>query len=541
MPARECHIDLDPIGFERVAEHAFGREWRRVRTTLDQRIAEFSSGPGRFARLNRIQNYFALEVPSAMPPEIEISLEAFVNSESANFPDIRRCPRPTYVFDEFEQACDKWHDRGLKEFGPVSKNKFRDRNLKFMVICQESYRSKVTDFVERFLNGVQTQVQSGKAGPFDSGFSGKYRLNEITVQYFTTPDGTASSYSLAVDEATRNGNGWDFAIVQVLDADKSLRSDQSPYLVTKARLLSLKIASQEFTLETAELPISRLAYALNNMALATYAKLGGTPWLLRSPDSGGQDLVVGLGSANVGHGKLAARDRLVGITTVFSGDGSYRLSNLSKSVAFEHYRPTLVDTVVAAVNKASMDLHWDPHLPIRLTFHYSFKSFSREDVHAVKDAVNTIVDCKIDFAFVNFLRSSPHLIFDLRQQGAFDAMSRQFKGAYAPDRSSYLQLSKSQILLNLVGPKEVKRPADGMPHPVLIDLHPLSTFRDMGAIVNQIFAFSCHSWQSLNPSSLPVTIQYSNLIAKQLGQLSRLSSWDAHSMATGIHGSRWFL
>ena len=87
--------------------------------------------------------------------------------------------------------------------------------------------------------------------------------------------------------------------------------------MTKHAFLTHQIPVQEFTLETASLWEGQLAYALNHMALATYSKLGGTPWLLRCDRAIAHELVIGIGSAQVGEGRLGNRERVVGFTTVF--------------------------------------------------------------------------------------------------------------------------------------------------------------------------------------------------------------------------------
>jgi hypothetical protein len=46
----------------------------------------------------------------------------------------------------------------------------------------------------------------------------------------------------------------------------------------------------------------------------------------------------------------------------------------------------------------------------------------------------------------------------------------------------------------------------------------------MTYLTRQVFAFACHSWRTFLPGSVPVTIQYSDLIAKTLGHLSLLEN-----------------
>ncbi len=119
--------------------------------------------------------------------------------------------------------------------------------------------------------------------------------------------------------------------------------------------------------------------------------------------------------------------------------------------------------------------------------------------------------------------------------------SGRTKGIYAPKRASSLQLSNRDLLLCLTGPTEVKRPEDGLPRPVLLTLHKDSSFTDMTYLSRQVFAFACHSWRTFLPASVPVTIQYSDLIARTLGHLSLIDKWDPDVMLGRIGKTRWFL
>jgi len=43
---------------------------------------------------------------------------------------------------------------------------------------------------------------------------------------------------------------------------------------------------QEITLETIRFSDQQLVFAMNNMSVATYSKIGGVPWLLKSQAPG---------------------------------------------------------------------------------------------------------------------------------------------------------------------------------------------------------------------------------------------------------------
>src|SRR5260370_37776727 len=49
-------------------------------------------------------------------------------------------------------------------------------------------------------------------------------------------------------------------------------------------------------------------------------------------------------------------------------------------------------------------------------------------------------------------------------------------------------------------------------------------------LTRQVFAFACHLWRTFLPACVPVTIPYSDLIAKALGNLSLLDKWAPNTM-----------
>ena len=103
-------------------------------------------------------------------------------------------------------------------------------------------------------------------------------------------------------------------------------------------------------------------------------------------------------------------------------------------------------------------------------------------------------------------------------------------------------LGSRMALLQLVGAKEVKTWEQGLPRPLLLELHPDSDFADLTYLVRQVFHFSFMSWRSFFPSHEPVTILYSRWIANLLGNLKAVPDWDG----TGLGHMRdrramWFL
>ena len=191
--------------------------------------------------------------------------------------------------------------------------------------------------------------------------------------------------------------------------------------------------------------------------------------------------------------------------------------------------------------KVRQDMNWRPKDGVRLIFHATFKRFGHTEIDAVKTLVKELTEFDVEYAFLQVSDEHPYLLFDTGQQGKQDFETRRTKGINAPARGSLLQLANRDLLLCLTGANEVKRPEDGLPKPVLLSLHPDSTFSDMTYLSRQVFAFACHSWRTFLPGSVPVTIQYSDLIARTLGNLSRLERWNPDVMLGKIGKTRWFL
>ena len=71
------------------------------------------------------------------------------------------------------------------------------------------------------------------------------------------------------------------ALVQVREAHKSRLSGKNPYFVAKSRFMRAGVPVQAVRLETIEQNYGR-AYKLNNLALGSYAKSEGVPWVISS-------------------------------------------------------------------------------------------------------------------------------------------------------------------------------------------------------------------------------------------------------------------
>ncbi len=551
---KEAYLIRDTEAYQRCLVHAFGDRANEVDQRIKQNTSAFVSGPNRLQHLKKVISYLG-NLKLEMIPGLNFTIQNFLaEGTSALFPEIRKASKPVFVYDPAGRRTGSWPDGDIDRHGPYNYQNHTPTRPRVCVICQASQQGLVEKFLDKFVNGTLKSImvtsgirpnQGEKRGPFDMGLLRKYRLDDISFEYFKTEDDSAEAYQKAVRKALEFQRDrdftWDLAMVQIEERFHKLYGERNPYFITKSSFLTQQIPVQEFETETASLPEYSLAYAMNQMALATYAKLGGVPWLMQAGRTTAHELVFGLGSASIGDGRLGKKERVVGITTVFSGEGKYHLANISQAVPIAEYKSTLLASLKSTIDRVKSELNWQKRQHIRLIFHNSFKSFSDDEADAVEEVVKGLGDYQVDLAFLQVIEDHPYLLFDENQKGVGGIGSRQLKGICAPERGYFFRLSGHEVLISLKGVAEVKSPEHGMPRPLLLKLHRNSSFKDTTYLAQQVFAFSCHSWQGFSASPMPVTIRYSDLIAKLLGNLATVPSWNSEVMLGRIGTMRWFL
>ncbi len=533
--------------FDRCVRALFPRHATTMLASIEQARANFRQGGQLLERLSAVREHIrkqSLPLPQDVTCTLGYFLATAAKDDPHAFPKVHRARSPVYLFDSAStsKACEWPVDAGITRYGPYSSRGFTPNRPRVCVLCQKGKKGQVEQFLVKFKEGV---VAGGDGiQPFEQGFLDKYHLGGIDFEFFVTENNSAAAYRKAARSAIASvgpgGPKWDICFVQIEERFKDLPNTENPYLICKAELLTHQKPVQAFTAETMELSPYSIQYALNNLALACYAKMNGTPWLLKSDQPLLQEMVVGLGSARIGDSRLGSGQRVVGITTVFTGDGNYCLSNLSRAASFETYQEELLDTLRLAVRQVRTDTGWQRARPVRLVFH-AFKPFRDAEITAVKQVIEDLGEFNAEFAFVHVVDDHPYRLFDLEQQGKPDKKTRSTKGVLGPSRGIFMLLSEREVLLTLTGFKEVKRPEDGVPRPVLLRIHRDSTFTDPVYLARQVYAFAGHSWQGFFPCDMPVTIEYSAMIARLLGNLATLPEWNSSALLGNIGWTRWFL
>lgn len=525
IEAKDVYLEANRINFDDYILHTHGAEKDSILEHIRQAVSTFNGGENKKVRIDKLKKYIqSNSIPLIDGTRIEIE----------DSPDIQKVcgqmQKPVFIFNDNGEK--DWVEKGLTQYGPYTKRTFDRNDPSICVICAQHDKGRVEQFVRKLLKGIPNSKY------FSNGLEGKFTLGTSHVEVFTTATDSVEGYKNAIEAAirkkTEDGGRWDLALVQVRQSFKKLEVTENPYYFGKSLFFTHQVPVQDFTIELLLQSDKSLGYSLNNMALACYAKMGGVPWLLKSSPTLSHELVIGIGSANIGKERSTDNHRVMGITTVFSGDGSYIVSNTSKAVVPEAYCEALTAVLGETIEKIQKRMNWQKGDTIRLIFHAQVKKFNKEEIEAVRAVIDKYREYQIEFAFLKISEDHGLHMFD-------SATAGEQKGRWAPQRGKTFKLSKHEMLVYLIGQRDLRQDTDGHPRGVILDVHKDSTFKDITYLSAQVYNFASHSWRSYFPNPMPVTISYSDLIARNLGWLNQLPGWNDSVMIGKIGQSQWFL
>lgn len=463
-----------------------------------------------------------------------------VNSTPLNSENSFTLKKPPFIFDHAATKVENRNaDAGLNNFGPWDAITFDCKSPHIVGICAKRNRGSFTEFLAKLINGDPNSQW------FKKGIQKKYDLNNVTYEVFDIPNCDFTSYDNVISQLNAKP---DLVIMEIPESFKKMKIEENPYYRLKAKLLTLEIPFQ-FIVES-KVRDSNDAL-LNTIGLQIYAKLGGTPWVLPSTRSVDRELIIGVGNSIIRNNsfKGSEKNRVVGITTFFSSDGQYLLSNKAKDVSYSEYFNELLKTLKEAFTHLQELQGWKDNDTIRLIFHI-FKPIKNIEFEVICKLMESFPRFKIQFAFVTISKKHPYKLYETSQFGVMKGNKRL--GEYTPLRGTNIILDSTSCLVQMLGANEIKTDRHGASSPILIKIRTpqgnfdSSTlndilFTDIQYISQQIFSFTYLSWRSFLPKELPATMLYSDLIANLLGRLRKINGWQPDILNFKLKQKKWFL
>jgi hypothetical protein len=419
--------------------------------------------------------------------------------------EMLRAPRLRFDYSS-PSAQDFNARRGLKNYGPYDSNLLgKDCIRAGVIFAQPCSREKDT-----LISGLTL----GRDG--FSGFNGLFRL-PLKVEHLCgiRTEDTGEVQQAANTLVAQHG---DLDIVFIV-----IQSRNEPvYRVAKRILLGNGIPNQVVTAEKLR-DSSQAPWVLENLALACYAKTGGTPWVIAS-QSKKRELVIGISRTLDDSGQF-----VVGFVTLFTQDGDFLLLSSSAPV-LEWERDKYSVGLTQLIIDTYHEYECAQGTPEVITLHLCRRPGQLREVEAAENALQDL-NVSIPYALLHVNDDTSYRLFDTAHS------------SYVPATGVRVDLGARNALLFLDGRIGDKpRYRRGVPNlfNVILDKRSTISYDEFPRLTEQVFNFCRINWRGFNASAVPVTLNYSHLIARLIVEIGA-RNWNDVISNGRLRDKAWFL
>jgi hypothetical protein len=468
-------------------------------------------------------------------------------TESADTFRVLPFQRPSYSFDPAGNKTSRRPDEGLQSYGPYSQERTRDQKHRILVVAPAEHKGVVQRAMTKLRQGIKIP---GQRQVF-TGLGKMYRLPHLQFdEHYFPLSRTApmKSYGDAIHQALidigREDECYDLVLVVIRDDFEQLPDSENPYYQCKGFLLQTTpaIPTQALKIEKLRATDYNLQYILNTVALACYAKMGGTPYVLRTPVGGPTELVFGIGRAVLRKSRFGAGEQTIGFSTVFRANGEYVYNDCTPYCDQDDYAVHLEETVRRTVKQVAGFEQISDGDKLRLIFHV-YKRTGKKEIRAIRNAIGKLTRYDIEYALVHVNEDHHFHVFDRECKGCRKGYGERWyfdtSSALLPQRGVSVRLGPRERLITFIGPQQYL--GYGCPTPIRITLDKTSTFRDLDYLTQQLFELSFMSARSLTPGIKPVTVLYSEFLADLTGHLRAVQEWTVKLIQQKLNRRLWFI
>lgn len=415
--------------------------------------------------------------------------------------------------------------RGLQEFGPYQQIGTKDPPTFGFV-----FPSQYSDYANRLYLALKNGL--GYFRGVESAFRFTLQKDHVfPVTGFSLPQGAklqdaGPAYTDAIlSWYERNNERPDMFFI--LHPRTPTWELNSPYYRTKAALLEKGILSQSVTFDLLD-DASVFKWSVANIALAAFVKLGGVPWLIDGVQDD-QDLIIGVGRADVFDPIERTATQYIGYTACFSATGNFKFVTLA-NVARTHkdYLDSLQKVVSSSINKAEQS---GSHVT-SVTLHLP-KEVSYEESDVVARAVRNQEARTV--AQISIAKVTDEASFFAVNENSPDGL---------PSRGTVIQTSDDDFMLYTEGREERQSFRNRIPTALRIAPQSIQiTESQTMEIIRQIHNISQVNWRAFNARSRPISILYGELIAKLLSHVPQNSVGNLYTKEalTMLEERMWFI
>lgn len=425
---------------------------------------------------------------------------------------------------------------GLRRFGPYDKSQPRKNPIRCAIVFPNWAKHEA----ERVLIGFRDGMFHFRGfSHFSHGLKiAEFQEFALRITRGASAPEHANEYRQSLEALKENFTTVDLVFI-VLPSSTHYTTD-APYAAAKVFFGKLGIPTQMIGLDLIQNDAS-FRWALSNMALACYAKLGNVPWVIEDASTSTNDLIIGFGKREFREGRYGEIRRIFGFTTAYRNNGAFvTFQGLSPTQTENDLGQQLENAIKDAFRQyaAQQKKYGRPNMvPDRVILH-SFKQIGSAEATALEKATKYVEEATST--------QIPYLLLhieDTQSLYLFDTGDR----VYLPEAGRVVKLSRRQAMLLTEGRERFKKRKIGFPHPFRVTLDKRSQVGEddydwvFQELLNQVFFLSKINWRGFNAVAIPVTLNYSRLLAEVVGFCRETDDWQAIVEQEQLKDKAWFL
>jgi hypothetical protein len=522
FPKGKQIVFLSPYYFEELKRFGFIIDSHFIKNqevSFDKEVQILSLSLDKNGRSNR--NYYAdkfdliqlfLEKVHETIKEIQIKDQLTIHIEG----DLLETPvfqlnKKEYIFSNKSTANSQF--QGIRNFGPFQKI---EQEVSFIFIFEDRFKS--------FANELYLSL-TGKSNPgtfpgLDQMFGvhiGMDNVKQIKIESRAT-DSLLSIVSqvkgFQENEPTKKVIG---IYVEDYSTEETDTEASDHYYFLKYHFIKNSLPLQVVNYRKLG-ERNSLKWSTSNVALAMFAKLGGIPWIVKP--SNNNCLILGVGSSHRRNSETGEITKYFAYTVCLDSSGLYKtLEVLADEETEAHYLERLRTNLINLLRSERFSSYKTCvlHLPFKI---------KQSEISSISNAIKEVAEMSFVAIKVNL---------DNKYFGY------SFHNTLVPYESSFVRLSQSEYLVwfegLLYGKEVVDKRLSNPVHIQFLNIGNVAGFEER-KYLQDVLNLSGANWRGFNAKSIPISIYYSQIIAKYTEAFGRIEGYQENAIS---NDRPWFL
>jgi hypothetical protein len=522
FPKGKQIVFLSPYYFEELKHFGFIVDFHFIKNqevSFDKEVQILSLSLDKNGKSNR--NYYAdkydliqsfLEKVYSTLKEVQIKdgITIHIEDNLLETP-VFQLNKKEYIFSNKSTANSQF--QGIRNFGPFQKI---EPEVLFIFIFEDRFKS--------FANELYLSL-TGKSNPgtfpgLEQMFGlhiGTDNVKQIKIESYTNESLLSIVSQVKAFRENERGKKIIGIYIEDYSTEKTDTEASDHYYFLKYHFIKNSIPLQVVNYRKLS-ERNSLKWSTSNVALAMFAKMGGIPWIVKP--SNNNCLILGVGSSHRRNTETDEITKYFAYTVCLDSSGLYKtLEVLADEETEEHYLERLKTNLINLLRSERFSTYKTCvlHLPFKI---------KQAEISSIAAAIQEVAEMSFVAIKVNL-------------DNKFFGYS--FHNTLVPYESSFVRLSRSEYLVwfegLLYGKEVVDKRLSNPVHIQFLNIGNVQGFEER-KYLQDVLNLSGANWRGFNAKSIPISIYYSQIIAKYTQAFEQIEGYQENAIS---NDRPWFL